>query len=387
MRKVLFIAYHHPKNKSIQSSALVRRISQYHKFFESSNWEIDYIITENKNRSEIDFGLDRVLQIEVQEYLHNKILNKIFIFFVMLLFGDIIGYSFYLRRQEISSFIRKDYDLVISFFTPRGTIWLGNHIKNKFKMPWWVDVQDSLDEGLSGSNLNFGINWLRNKLRLADQIIHVSPEWKDLDETRILREILVQRHCIPDPVEKSHLLDGLFLNDGQAKVKLFYGGNIHFQAMSPELLKPAMGNPDFVFYYAGLKDVYIELINLGLEFTELGVLDERSLISGYQNSDIILIFAWNNAERQVIPSKFYEACAFGKPILIVGKDSGSFKKLFEEWGHPNVVLETEEQVSLALENYSNGDFSGLFLPSNCSNELSTKAQFTGFLNALIENTV
>jgi len=387
LKKVLFIAYHHPNNKSNQSTAIVRRIGQYHEFFESINWEIDYIVTRNSDRPDVGFGNARVLQVEHQEYIPNRILNKIFMFFVILVFGDIVGYSFYLKRNEISSFLRTDYDLVISFFTPRGTIWLGNKIKSKLKKPWWIDVQDSLDEGLAKHNFIFGINWLRNKLKPADHIIHVSPEWKTLDEKRVQKNILVQRHCVPDPVERIKLLDDFFLNAAKSKIKLFYGGNIHFQAMSPELLKPAMENANNVFYFAGSDIVFNGLVNLGLNFKKLGLLDQENLISAYQNSDIIIIFAWNNQGRQVIPSKFYEACAFNKPILIVGKDSGSFNTLFKEWGHPNVVLETKEEVVMALKNFESGDLSNLFLASNCTNGLSDKKQFTGFLNSLLYKSI
>lgn len=387
MRKVLFIAYHHNKNKSSQSTALLRRISQYQSFFTTRNWEIDYIITENKELPDVDFDNGRVLQVKHQNYIQNKIINKIFMFFVILFFGDIIGYSFFLKRKEIDLFLRDDYDLIISFFTPRGTIWLGNRIKKKIKKPWWVDVQDSLDEGLSNKNFRLGMNWLRQKLKFADHIIHVSPEWKNLDENRIGKEILVQRHCVPDLPEKNHLLDAFFLNDSKNKTRLFYGGNIHFQAMSPELLRSSINNITYKFYYAGSETVYEGLVNLGLEFTKFGRLDEERLISAYQNTDIIIIFAWNSTERQVIPSKFYEACAFNKPIIIVGKDSGAFERLFKDWGHPNVVLETEEQVSLALEKYSKGDFSSLFMPSNCLKELSDKKQFNGFLSTLIKESI
>lgn len=387
MKKVLFIAYHHPKNKNSQSTALVRRISQYQKFFETKNWEVDYIVSENSECPDVDFGKGRVLQVKHQHYFQNRILNKIFIFFVIFFFGDIIGYSFFLRRKEIDSFLREDYDLVISFFSPRGTIWLGNQIKRKIKKPWWVDVQDSLDEGLSKDNFRLGMNWLKKKLKSADKIIHVSPEWKMLDENRIRKEILVQRHCIPDPAERSNQLDSFFSGDSKNKTKLFYAGNIHFQAMSPHVLKSSMNNSTCRFYYAGSSVIYEHLINLGLEFINLGRLEEIKLNSAYQNTDIVVVFAWNTNARQVIPSKFYEACAFHKPILIVGKDSGSFERLFNEWGHPNVVLETEEQVSIALEKYSKGDLSSLFIVSNCTKELSDKAQFTGFLAGLIDKNI
>lgn len=387
MRKVLFLAYHHPKNSNSQSAALVRRIGQYQQFFEKKKYVIDYITIENKVNHHVSLENDRVLQVELKEYFENKILNKLFTLFLLYRFGDIIGYSFFIQRKKIDKFLRNDYDLMISFFTPRGTIWLGNELKKKFKMTWWVDIQDSLDEGLTKKNYSIGMNWLKNKLKSADFLIHVSPEWKALDEGRIEREILVHRHCIPDQSKRSNVLDSFFAEDAANRIKLFYAGNIHFHAMRPDLLKSSMNDPGFKYYYAGSEGVYEELRNLGLDFTELGQLNEASLISAYQNTDIILIFAWTHPDRQVIPSKFYEACAFNKPIMIVGKDSGSFQVLFEEWGHPNVILETEEQVVFALENYFRGDLSNLFLATNCTNALSDKAQFSKFLNNLISKNL
>ncbi|MFN3998535.1 hypothetical protein [Algoriphagus sp.] len=387
MKKVLFLCYHHPKNYNSQSAALVRRVGQYQQFFENQKWEIDYITIENKASDKIDFSSGRVLQIELENYVKNKFLNKLFTFYVLIFFGDVIGYSFYKSQKEIDNFLRNDYDLVISFFTPRGTIWLGKKVKEKFKLSWWVDVQDSLDEGLSNKNLAIGIKWLKKQLKPADHIIHVSPEWKILDEDRIGKEILVQRHCIPECPRRVNTLDSFFQQDGNNKIKLFYAGNIHFHAMQPELLKVSMEDPKFKYYYAGSIGVFEKLNYLGLRFVQLGHLDEATLASAFQNSDIILVFAWDTADRQVIPSKFYEACAFNKPIMIVGKDSGSFQSLFKEWGHPNVIQETAEQVALTLDNYSKGDLSNLFLTANCTKAISDKAQFSKFLSNLISKSL
>ena len=78
MKKVLFLAYHHPSNKNSQSTALVRRIEQYQHVFERLGWQIDYIVTANKDIPIKKSKNQRVLEVPIHDYIPNKFLNKIF---------------------------------------------------------------------------------------------------------------------------------------------------------------------------------------------------------------------------------------------------------------------------------------------------------------------
>lgn len=373
-----------PQNKNIQSTALVRRIEQYEHFFLEKGYKIDYITTKNEDL-EISKWENNILQIHLIKYSENLILNKFYTFFIMLIWGDQIGYSFYKNRKKILSFIDDDYDLIISFFTPRGTIWLGEYLKKRLDKPWWVDLQDSLVDGLRSHNVAVGIHWLKMKLALADQIIHVSPEWSLEDGKRIQKSIKTFRHCIPNTMEASQpsLLSGF------SEKRLFYAGNIHFNAMQPELLSKSLleFQEKIIFCFAGEGGTLDLLIQKDIPTVDLGYLDKYQLENSYQESDIIVIFAWSKKGRLVIPSKFYEACAFKKPIMVVGEDSGAFHALFEEWGHPNVVNDTEEKVMATIESYLKGGNEGLFHIGNCTASVSDKKGFNEFFENLLKNKV
>jgi len=384
MKKVLFIAYSNPQNKNIQSTALVRRIEQYEYFFLEKGYKIDYIITKNEALN-ISKWENRTLEIPLVKYLDIGIINKFYTFFIMLIWGDQIGYSFFRHRKKILAFIDDDYDLIISFFTPRGTIWLGEYLKKRKNILWWVDLQDSLVEGLTRHNIPVGIHWLKRKLYLADQIIHVSPEWSEEDSKRINKIIKTLRHCIPNKIEKTKPTFSS-KNEGLEK-RLFYAGNIHFNAMQPELLSKSLERfkDQIGFYFAGEDQTSNRLREMEIPTFDLGYLDKQQLQKSYQEADIIVLFAWSKKGRLVIPSKFYEACAFQKPIMIVGNDSGAFHALFKEWGHPDVVNDTEEKVLATFQAFFNGKKDGLFCIENCTAPVSDEKRFHGFLSKLLEN--
>lgn len=382
MKKVLFIAYHNSENNNVQSTALVRRISQYEDFFSKQGFQIEYIVTKN-NHVKIDTWNHKTLEIQISDYFRNKILNKLYVFFIMIFWGDIIGYSFYKNRKSIHTFLEGDYHLIISFFTPRGTIWLGSHLRKKLNTTWWVDLQDSLSDGLDDITLNIGMNWLKKKLAKADQIIHVSPEWATEDKNHIEKEIVYFRHCIP---ELPHALGNLSsINNSPAKI--IYAGNIHFEAMNPTIL----ANPLINFHklikleYAGVAPIAQILSEMNIPLTMLGRLDKRQLHECYSAADIILILAWNKPGRKVIPSKFYEACAYKKPILIVGNDTGAFQSLFEEWGHPNVINDSEDKIEDALNGFINNNYERFFCVDKCLFPVSDQISFDRFLNNRLIN--
>lgn len=386
MKKVLFLAYHNSQNKNIQSTALVRRIEQYEVYFLERGYKIDYITIKNDSL-DVSSWRNRTLEIPLEKYRDNKYLNKINTFFIMLRWGDHIGYSFYKNRKEILAFLANDYDLVISFFTPRGTIWLGSYLKKRLKIKWWVDLQDSLVEGLNNQNMTIGLAWLKKHLALADEIIHVSPEWSDEDSKRINKEIRAFRHCIPDTIDSNNSFK--FPNSQGSKKKILYAGNIHFYAMEPELLSKSLHQfrKQLNFYFAGETITSDKLKKMSLPTVDLGYLKNVELHKAYQESDVIVIFAWSKIGRYVIPSKFYEACAFRKPILIVGKDSGAFQKLFKEWGHPNVINDTEEKVLNTIRNYLIGKNDGLFYLENCTFPVSDLKGFYKFLDNLLSKEI
>lgn len=384
MKKVLFLAYHNPQNKNIQSTALVRRIEQYEHFFLEKGYKIDYITTKNEDLN-ISKWENNTLEIPLVKYLKSEILNKFYTFFIMLVWGDQIGYSFFKNRKQILAFIDDDYDLIISFFTPRGTIWLGEYLKKRLNTTWWVDLQDSLVDGLRRHNVPVGIYWLKRKLVLADQIIHVSPEWSREDGKRIHKGIKTLRHCIPNYIETTQST----LTNEFSEKKLFYAGNIHFNAMQPELLSKSLQNfqQKIGFYFAGEDRTSVILKKMQIPTVDLGYLDKYQLQKSYQEADIIVLFAWSKKGRLVIPSKFYEACAFKKPIMVVGEDSGAFRSLFKEWGHPDVVNDTEEKVMATIESFLNGGNDGLFRIENCTAPVSDQNGFNRFFENLLENQI
>ena len=351
-------------------------------FFKEKGWDVDYItIKENENNKKKSRPSNLLFEVPVVPYFSNRFLNKLFVLMITIFYGDIYGYSLYKKRREIFNLIDPRIDLCISFFTPRGMIGLGYTLKKKMKIPWLVDLQDSLDEGLNQNNLLIGLLWLKKKLKVADTIVHVSPEWAELDSKRIGKIISVFRHVIPNDDHK--IQDGKIQFFNSNKISMVYAGNIHFGPMEVEIIKVVEEFDDVSFFFAGNENVSRELEKRGVSNKYVGYLEAAILASFYKQASIIVIFAWYTPNRKVIPSKFYEACTYNKPILIIGQDSGAFEILFEEWGHPFVVCNTSQKVKNAIEGYKIGDYSKFFLLEQCSNKVPTLSGFNQFLNSVI----
>lgn len=378
MREVLFFSIHHPDLCIPQTASLVRRVGQYEQYFKEKGFEVQYITVNDKNFLNKKKPNNLILNIPLIPYFKNKYINKIFVLIITYLFGDIYGYSLFKKRKQIFNRISPSTKLCISFFTPRGMIGIGAWVKKRFNVLWVVDLQDSLDEGLSSNNYKIGFSFLRKNLKFADEIIHVSPEWATLDSKRIGKKISVFRHVIPNNnfqnLEKSNLFFDL------NKTSIVYAGNIHFDQMKVQLLNVLKEFKNINFYYAGNQEVSQELQKRGVSNTHVGYLNFSELNSFYTQSDIIVVFAWYSSDRKVIPSKFYEACSFKKPILIIGPDSGAFSILFEDWGHPNVVCDTTSKIREALIGFEKNDLSNFFILENCASPGSTLSSFYNFLD-------
>lgn len=383
--RALFLAYHTPFNYSSGTAALVRRIEHYARALIDLGFSIDIIAFHSSadQSSALQNELfENIFLLPIPNYRQNKVIRKVETLLQIFFYGDLTGKHF-ANFKAFLPYFKFQYSHVFSFFTPRGPIQLGHVFKKKHPdINWIIDLQDTYDEGIPDKLRLLNILWTKNKIKSANAIVQVSPEWAFRDSKILNKPIYSFRHVIPERV---------FVTDKKSfekKTLILYAGNIHFQEMDPSLLfKSLRKKPEesFSFSYAGNKNVYDTLSKqyTGLKLNYQGFLKKEELNIVYRKASIIVIFTWEKANRQVIPSKFYEACSFEIPILITGKDSGAFKMLFKDWGHPNVLCDTEEKVSMAIEGLQKGSTELLFTLDKCSKPVSSYNNFKYFLANLL----
>lgn len=386
MKTALFIAYNSPFNYTSSTAALVRRVEHYAKVFRKAKFEIDLITVSahDQNNKQLsycnsDTFFRKVYYLKASKHKKNSVVRKFFTLLDSASIGDYTSRSF-LRFEYLYPSFKFDYSNVVSFFTPRGPIELGYRFKVKYNPFWIIDYQDTYDEGIPRHLFYLNLFWSRRRAKKADLRIHVSKEWAKRD-SKLLRVPFEYFRHIVNLIREEEFFKGA--RNYHRKILLIYAGHIHFDAMNVELLDRAVSDISsyIIFDYAGVTETYKMLgelwKNVPLRYN--GFLKKDELFQLYKKSDIIVVFAWENTKRQVIPSKFYEACSFGKPILIIGNDSGAFKVLFEEWGHPDVICIRPDEVSRALIAYRNGNDEFLFTLDKCSHPISSMVNFEKFL--------
>ncbi len=189
---------------------------------------------------------------------------------------------------------------------------------------------------------------MRQTLKSASAIVHVSPEWAQVDAGILNRNVHTIRHAVVKSI--AHSISGNNVNSNIFNI--FYGGSIIPGVQSLALLKRVIlsastnnikvflaGNSATHAYFQ--KELGNDLVNY------LGWLSSEEMNQIISNSNCTLVIACSK-ERVCIPSKFYELCAYEKPIWVIGEDAGAFSSLFNEWGHASIAIDNFEYQIKAL---------------------------------------
>jgi hypothetical protein len=172
MSRLLIVGSVSPRNTNKQAAALARRIGQAINSFATLGWEVSvlqndwigetsgsrYKVIEEENYRRIVYKVDH------EDFLSpkNPWLRKIATIYAVTFLGDRSSiWSLTIKKDK--EFVAKylsDFDLIISYTSPKAPIDLCAFLKEKFNPKWIADFQDNYDDGLSGSLIGFHKLWI-----------------------------------------------------------------------------------------------------------------------------------------------------------------------------------------------------------------------------------
>lgn len=380
----MLVAYEYPGYHSKSGAALARRVKQVAESFALNGWQVTVVHKDQVGETGDDLCVVRkesslVTRIPVRSdrpefsMFERSVFRKLFTLYCLLKKGDrTYRWAESVKRHLPLSQLNRP-DLVISFFTPRGPIVLGNYLAKKYDVPWIADLQDELDQGTLSSNQYFSaLNsylshiWVKKILSPAQSVVHVSPEWAEVDSAILGRKIACIRHAMAD-----QSVD-LYNREDTGEFRVFYGGSIETMGQELETLNSVLlkvnAKKQVKLIIAGGERAQLAFRNSldkNLDIEYAGWLDAEAYSQAIMRSHCCLIVPWSGTDRQAIPSKFYEVSTM-RPVWIVGKDSGAFKSLVDDLKHPIVQYGNVAFNVSALEKAIAGDYSSMFTLDKCA---------------------
>ena len=361
-------------------AALSRRIRQVAEDFEKNGWLA--IVIHRDQREECGTapfvvktepsGVQRIVVRSVKnvsDYSKFALLRKLQTFYYVAFHGDrSYGWANNVIKYFDKFSIAKP-DLIISFFTPRAPLFLGHYFGAKLHTPWIADLQDNFDHGISQVLMPENKRWTKKILATAHAVVHVSTEWAATDGKMLELSIKTIRHAVPGVAASSNTV-----KDPSQPFTIFYGGSLSEQDQSLYVLKKVINGMEAFprpaeLLVAGTTPTYESFhraLGDAITIKNLGWLNKEDYNAQLVSCDCSLVIPWSTPPRQVVPSKFYELCGYGKPIWIVGNDTGGFACLLEEWKHPAIAPANIGFQQKALLAAINGDFSMMFNMENCA---------------------
>lgn len=396
-KHLLIFAWEYNGYHSVRGTALSKRPRQIAESFLKSGWQVTVIHRDHREESGVQPFFSSVEKSGVHriaikagkdtELLHaNPLLRKLETLFYVALRGD--------RTYKWSADVIKQFDsipfsskptYIFGMFSPRVTLYLGNYFSKKLDIPWIADLQDPIYEGVSRKSWPMLNKWMRSTLRTAHAVSHISPEWAAIDAERLSMPVATIRHAIANPID----LPKVAGEGNKHEFRVFYGGSISADIQSLDLIKQVIEN-------VAKAGVTVKIVLAGNEnargiFSEsLGesTIDYKGWLSTDEMNRVIagcnstLVVPWSK-ERIGIPSKFYELCAYAKPIWIAGYDLGAFKSLLEEWAHPPLEIGDVIWQTSAIMKACKGDFNEMFSLPACKGNLLTEADLCSAFERLM----
>jgi len=382
-KHLLIFAWEYNGYHSVRGTALSKRPRQIAESFVKQGWQVTVIHKDHRGESigkpyfsNIEnSGVHRIAVKATKdtEAVHgNPFLRKLETMFFVSMRGD--------RTYKWSADVKKNFEhlplrskptWILGMFSPRVPLYLGGYFSKKLGTPWIADLQDPIYEGVSRKSWPMLNKWMQATLRSAHAISHISPEWAAIDSERLNLPISTIRHAIANPVA----LPQTEMRNPAKEFRIFYGGSISADIQSLDLVNQVIQN-------AAKKGITLKIVLAGNESARslfsnsLGEesIDYKGWLSAEQMNTVIaacdctLVVPWSK-ERIGIPSKFYELCAYDKPVWIAGYYLGAFPSLLAEWGHPPIEVGNVEHQTDAIVRASTGDFSSLFHLSVCTGAL------------------
>ncbi len=389
-KRLLIFSWEYNGYHSVQGTALSKRPRQVAESFNDNHWDVTVIHRDGINECgnepfKINTEKNGITRIVVKSkddtdiITENAVLRKLETLYYLTFHGD---RTYKWAKDVIANFdkfgIRDKPDYLLSFFTPRVPLFLGNYFSQKLGAPWLADLQDPIYEGVSKKSWFFCRRWMKSILSSAHAIAHISPEWAKIDAERLGMTVSTIRHAIPPKVSMPEDLNNeRFLREYAGNFNVFYGGSISPDIQSLRLLKDVISHAGQLGIHvkvllAGNNQAYTLFRNeLGMDVVKhLGWLSPAEMNRYIFNCNCTLVVPWSK-ERIGIPSKFYELCSYPKPIWVIGNDLGAFKSLLQEWQHPAIDVGNLGYQEMALMAAVKNDYSHMFNLSNCKGSTLT----------------
>lgn len=396
-KHLLIFAWEYNGYHSVQGTALSKRPRQIAESFVKHGWQVTVIHKDQRDESQDkpffskieNSGVHRICirATEDTEALHtNPLIRKLETLYYVSMRGD--------RTYKWSADVKKIFGqlplrtkptCILGMFSPRVPLHLGNYFSEKLGVPWIADLQDPIYEGVSRKSWPMLKKWMRATLKTAQGISHISPEWATIDANRLGLPISTIRHAIAHSV----LLPLEGKSSPVKEFRVFYGGSISADIQSLDVVNKVIQN-------TANKGIALKIVlagnesarglfahSLGAENVEYkGWLSADDMKHVIGSCDCTLVVPWSK-ERFGIPSKFYELCAYDKPVWIAGNDLGAFRTLLAEWGHVAIDVGNTDSQTDAILRASEGNFSGLFRMSTCTGTLLKEDDLCGAFERLI----
>lgn len=393
-----FFGYH-----SARGTALAKRPRQVAESFSNNGWDVIYIHKDHRDESgnepfSVNTDIKGIRRIAIKSSKNtevatkNSVIRKAETLYYVLRKGDrTIKWAIDVVNNFNSLGIDQKPDYIISFFTPRAPLFLGDHFSKILGVPWIADFQDPIYEGISRKTEPFCRKWTQKTTKSARKIVHISPKWGEWTASLLHREVSVIRHAIPkNEIAPPDTQVDEFKEKYGNSFNVFYGGSISEGIQSLEVLKSVIKACKEIgitvkILLAGNENAQNIFINgLGTDaVVRLGWLPQDVMKNYIFNCDCTLVVPWSK-ERIGIPSKLYELCSYPKPIWIIGNELGPFKTLLTEWQHPPIktddVLWQTDVVKAAV----NGDFSKMFNVSSCKGKMIRDTDLFEQFSALMQ---
>lgn len=369
MKKILLISYYFNPCQAIGS----KRWSEFFKLFNQDEAFEITVLTANWV-GEKEYG-DNVIYIgEAITFKPFQSINKEFTSF------DILKHpSLYFRSLERGMFSdqwykdtkkwidnnrEKEYDIVISSYTPMSTIRLGTYAKKVFDAKYIVDMRDMMS--LQGQKIQLPLihsidNWLdKYWLREADEILSVGPTiCKKASKFYNQKVHLIYNAFLEEEFEDKNTISSntklIFSYLGTMGIKRNPRGLIHivneYCKKNPdieiELRFASQDNPnEFV------KDLAVEHIKLNW----LGYLNKTEVSKLKEESDsFILLEDMDEKGKENVTGKVFEYLLEQKPVLAYCHPNSDVKKILDESGIGEIVT-TEQGFELFLKQIRDNEF-------------------------------
>ncbi|MDT8407027.1 MAG: glycosyltransferase family 4 protein [Methylococcales bacterium] len=243
------------------------------------------------------------------------------------------------------------FDAVLTTSPPNSTHFIGLYLKNKFGVPWYMDIRDSIVErpGVRPSFTNALVKLIslqheRIFAKNADSIVLVSDPMRDNFIRRNKQVDPTKVHVIPNGYDPDDYAGVAPEKQQHGSLTFTYTGSLtgdrspeSFVLALQSLIAEQQIEPgEFYIRFVGcFSEDIIRMFDgisksIRTEFT--GVVSHAESINYQLQSDILLLFntTESSTSDEILTGKIFEYIAARKPIFVIGSGDGPLKKLIED---------------------------------------------------------